>query len=365
MSIARRWWAYRNYLQVEFQGAAPSTLWRLRSLLRGHQSKALVMLEDEAFRHQDYIPFTTYLRRLATYNNRLDRTLFNKLSQKAWLDRVMPSVAPPLTHYVAGDRLVELARPDMRFDLAAVLSLAREKGELFLKPSGEGQARGALRLVARAGDLLVNGKAVEPQAWVADFARHRPTGYTVSDIIRQGSWSETFFPPTLNTLRVLTGTHFSSHRPVILAATMKMGRPATYPTDNWRIGRGGISARVDPLSGVLASGLSYNPSTKRRHLSDRHPDSGARIKDAVVPDWNIVRSTMLELASLLPYPGLVGWDVALTDGGIVIVEGNTKPGLPIHESHASLRRTEEQRAFWREMGIRGPRAGPEVLEEEV
>lgn len=351
MSIARRWWAYQSYLKAEFEDVAPSIMWRLRGLLRGHQSKALVMLEDEAFRRRDYIPYTLLIRRLASYNYRLDRALFNKLNQKAWLDLVMPLVAPPMTHYVAGRQLVHLANPEDRRGLEAILQLVQEKGELFLKPSGEGQARGALRLVAMPGGLHVNGKTVEPREWLNGFVGQRPVGYTVSDIIRQGAWSEAFFPPTLNTLRVLTGTHFSNHEPVILAATMKMGRPATYPTDNWRVGRGGISALVDTATGVLGPGLSYNPETKRRHFSDRHPETGARIRDAVIPDWTLIRSRLLQLAGLLPYPGLIGWDVALTDGGITIVEANTTPGLAIHESHASLKRTVEQRAFWTEMHI--------------
>jgi hypothetical protein len=349
MWIARRWASYKVYLKTEFKDAPPSAMWRLRSLLRGHPSKSLVMLEDEAFRRRDYIPTTLLIRRVATYNRRLDQVLFNKLNQKAWLDHVMPSVAPPMTHYVAGRHLVSLAMPGECLDLEAILGLVRQKGEVFLKPAGEGQGRGALRLTDAPGGLQVNGKMVDPREWLNGFARQNATGYTVSDIVQQGPWSEAFFPPTLNTLRVLTGTHFSNHQPVILAATMKMGRPATYPTDNWRVGRGGISALVDPASGVLGPGLSYNRETKRRHLSEQHPDSGVQIRGSVIPNWGLVRSRMLQLAGLLPYAGLVGWDVALTGDDIIIVEANTTPGLAIHESHASVKKTAEQRAFWVDM----------------
>ncbi|TPM39559.1 sugar-transfer associated ATP-grasp domain-containing protein [Mesorhizobium sp. B2-3-4] len=309
------------------------------------------MLDDQAFLRKEFTSLTLYTRRLATYNHRLDRLLFNKLNQKAWLDHVMPFAAPPMTHYVAGRHLVELARPDERLEFSAILSLVRDKGELFLKPAAGGHAQGALRLADVPEGLRVNGVTVDPQEWLNDFLRQKPNAYTVSEIIRQGTWSETFFPPTLNTLRVLTGTHFSSHSPVILAATMKMGRPETYPTDNWKIGRGGISALVDPVNGVLGPGLSYDRENRRRQVNERHPTSGVQIRNAFIPNWELVRSRMLKLASQLPYPGLIGWDVALTDDDIVIVEANTTPSLAIHESHASLKRTAEQRAFWAEMGI--------------
>ncbi|WP_232375772.1 sugar-transfer associated ATP-grasp domain-containing protein [Mesorhizobium comanense] len=351
VAIARRWRAYSSFVRTEFEDVAPSNLWRLRGLLRGHQSQALIMLEDQAFLRSEYTPLSLYTRRLATYNNRIDRFLFNKLNQKAWLDHVMPSAAPPMTHYIAGQQLVDLAKPEERLEFEEILSLAQQKGELFLKPAAGGYAKGALRLAHGPDGLQVNGHRVQAREWLDGFLRQKPDAYTISEIIRQGTWSEAFFPPTLNTLRVLTGTHFSSHGTVILAATMKMGRPETYPTDNWKIGRGGISARVDPLNGVLGPGLSYDSKNRRRQVSERHPDSGVQIRNAVIPNWDIVKSRMLRLASQLPYPGLIGWDVALTNDDIVIVEANTTPGLAIHESHASLRRTPEQRAFWAEMGI--------------
>ena len=347
MSIVHRWLFYKAFLKVEFSGSAPTLGWRLRSLLKGHPSKGLVMLEDRAYREHDFFNFTLERRRKATFNARLAQALFNKLDQKLWLDRVMPSVAPPTTHYLAGRKLISLTGESLELD--ALLSLLAEKGELFLKPAGEGKGKGAMRLVQVPDGILVNGDRVEPRQWLDGFSRSDPTGYIVSDVIAQGPWSQAYFPRTLNTLRVLTGTHFSDHRAALLAATMKMGRPATYPTDNWQTGRGGIAARVDVDSGVLAAGLFYNARTRQRDSLEAHPESGVQIRGATIPDWQAVKSVMLRLAGLLPYPGLVGWDVALTQAGIVIVEANTGPGLDIHQCHGSLKQTAEQRGFWAEM----------------
>ncbi len=346
MSITRRWAIYRGFLKKEFSSPAPPG-WRLRSLLRGHLSKGLSMLEDRAYREHDYFNSTLEWRRKATYNRDLNSVLFNKLNQKLWLDRFMPSVAPPITHYVAGRKLISLAGEVLELD--ALLLLLAEKGELFLKPAGEGEGKGATMLTQMPDGIIANGKHIEPRPWLDGFSRTRPTGYIVSGIIRQGPWSAAFFPATLNTLRVLTGTHFSDHRPVVLAATMKMGRRSTYPTDNWHSGRGGFAAKVDVDSGVLAGGLFYNAELRRRDCVEAHPESGVQIRGAALPDWQAVKSTMLELASLLPYPGLVGWDIALTPAGIVVVEANTNPGLDIHQCHGSLKKTAEQRAFWAEM----------------
>ena len=349
MSIARRWLFYKAFLETEFSSSAPTLRWRLRSLLKGHPSKSLVMLEDRAYREHDYFNFTLERRRKAIYNLRLDQALHNKLDQKLWLDCVMPSVAPPASHYIAGRKLISLAGDDKILELDGLLQLLAEKGELFLKPAGEGKGKGAMRLAQLPDGILLNGNRIAARHFLDSFSNTSSTGYIVCDIIRQGPWSEAFFPATLNTLRVLTGTHFSDHRPILLAATMKMGRPATYPTDNWQSGKGGIAARVDVDTGVLAAGLFYNAELKKRELRETHPESGVQIRGAAVPGWQAVKSTMLQLASLLPYPGLVGWDVALMPTGIVIVEANTSAGLDIHQCHGSLKQTPDQQSFWAEM----------------
>jgi hypothetical protein len=67
---------------------------------------------------------------------------------------------------------------------------------------------------------------------------------------------------------------------------------------------------------------------------------------------------MLEIVRRQPSLGLVGWDVAITPTGVVIVEGNGKPGLDIHEAHESLLARADQRDCWAGMNIfpRGERA---------
>jgi hypothetical protein len=348
VSLFKRWKSYSTFLQTEFSTPPPSLFWRVRGLLRSHPSQSLVMLDPHSLRRHDYFAFTLERRRKDTYNGPIALALFNKIDQKLWLDKVMPSVAPPLTHYFAGTQTVDVKDGKCHpFD--SVFPMLEEQGELFLKPSGEGQGRGAFRLALNGGVFSVNGKASDSSVWLGAFRDASPSGYTISRVVSQGGWSEMFFPPTLNTLRVLTGTHRSDHRPILLAATMKMGRPSTFPTDNWKVGRGGVAARVMIDSGQLASGLHYDSVAGRRELIERHPETGAQIKGVLVPNWSSVRATMLELAALLPFPGLVGWDVALTKSGIVIVEANTGPGLDIHQCHGSLTATAEQIAFWKEM----------------
>jgi hypothetical protein len=144
---------------------------------------------------------------------------------------------------------------------------------------------------------------------------------------------------------------------VILSAILKIGSSATFPTDNWRYGAGGVTARVDLETGRLDRALTFDPRKGggRRPRPD-HPESQVMIEGEIVPDWEAVKRQMLDIAARLPCSGLVGWDVALTPTGVVIVEGNGRPGIDIHEAHESLFARAEQRACLAGINISPPRS---------
>ena len=55
---------------------------------------------------------------------------------------------------------------------------------------------------------------------------------------------------------------------------------------------------------------------------ERHPDSGVRFRDFLVPQWPMLREAAKHAAAAFPEFRTVGWDVALTPDGPVILEGN-------------------------------------------
>lgn len=351
MSFTHTLTALDIYLKQEFKAPARSLAWRVRSLFSGHPSQSLMMLSDDARRRRDYIPLFRSTRRVLAQNSRLIAFLHNKIGQKLWLDAMMPKVAPPLKFYIAGRQLVPISGRTERQNLDTLLAFAEAKGRIFLKPPDQDRGKGAMRIEFTGGQFAVNGEPTEAGALLNELSAGRYSGYTVSEFIEQGEWSAAFYPRTLNTLRVLTGTSPVRHEPILLAATLRIGRPSTFPVDNWDAGRGGVAALIEPATGVLTSGLIFNQETKRREWCENHPDTGTRIKDAEVPDWKTVAATVRELAGLLPFPGLIGWDIALTSSGPVVVEANHLPGLDNHQCHRSLKSTPEQRAFWAEMGL--------------
>jgi len=60
-----------------------------------------------------------------------------------------------------------------------------------------------------------------------------------------------------------------------------------------------------------------------------HPDTGAPIEGRVLPFWpETVALACRAHAAFLPRV-IVGWDIAITSGGPVLIEGNGAPGIDL------------------------------------
>ena len=62
-----------------------------------------------------------------------------------------------------------------------------------------------------------------------------------------------------------------------------------------------------------------------------HPGSDIFMLGREIPFWTDVIAIVKEAASLLPQVRFIGWDVAITDRGPAIIEGNQRPGAQLIE----------------------------------
>ena len=95
------------------------------------------------------------------------------------------------------------------------------------------------------------------------------------------------------------------------------------PVDN--LSAGGIAAGVSE-SGHLSSAIGLDVSLGTH---SHHPSTKAPILDEQLPQWR----EMVELALLahekFREPYFIGWDIALTDEGPVVVEANSTWGFEL------------------------------------
>ena len=59
----------------------------------------------------------------------------------------------------------------------------------------------------------------------------------------------------------------------------------------------------------------------------KHPDTGVVLLGYRVPFWEEAKAFVCELAQVIPDNHYTGWDIALTDKGWVLQEGNDRGGF--------------------------------------
>ncbi len=125
-------------------------------------------------------------------------------------------------------------------------------------------------------------------------------------------------PSSVNTIRLMTALYPDGHVNAF-AAFMKFGR-AGSDVDNAGSG-GNIDCAFDVDTGTCYNTVQFN-SYSSVIKCDRHPDSNILINGMRIENWDEIKREICEYQSRIPELKAIGWDVALTDDGPVIIEIN-------------------------------------------
>jgi short-subunit dehydrogenase involved in D-alanine esterification of teichoic acids len=108
---------------------------------------------------------------------------------------------------------------------------------------------------------------------------------------------------------------------------------------------------VDIETGILSAAKS-NPGFYPCDRHPRHCDSGAAIEGVSVPYWEQAMDLCVKVATAIPGMVHVGWDVAITADGPVIVEGNARLANPnLIQAHRPLLTNPRIRRFYEFHGV--------------
>jgi len=93
--------------------------------------------------------------------------------------------------------------------------------------------------------------------------------------------------------------------------------------DNFDHGTSGnLQARIDLAHGHLYNPVTASPGVPGIQPVEKHPDTGHTIEGFELPCWSEACQLVKQIAPLFLPLRTIGWDVALTPDGPVIVEGN-------------------------------------------
>ena len=124
------------------------------------------------------------------------------------------------------------------------------------------------------------------------------------------------YPLSLNTIRIDTIKANNNHVDIV-GSFFRVGR-AGKRVDNWSEGNAGIAVPIDLEKGILkGNGLTY-----KMEEFICHPDTNEKFIYTEIPYFEEIKKMIKQTALLIPQINSIGWDVAITTHGPIIIEGN-------------------------------------------
>jgi hypothetical protein len=135
-------------------------------------------------------------------------------------------------------------------------------------------------------------------------------------------------PSSVNTLRLFT--FYDNKNVYVLNSVFKIGNGGV--TDNFS--SGSMYTFLDDNGQVMIPAID-----KDDHVFTIHPLTKTKIVGFKVPYYKEAINLVKECSKIVPNVRYIGWDVAITNDGPVIIEGNCYPG--IFQMKPSLSNTHE------------------------
>ena len=259
-----------------------------------------------------------------TVNHRHDwlGLLTNKVASLSYLDAYGYPVIPVAAIYAPA---LATGKTTVLADRAALTDflMTPEHYPLFGKPVESFQSLGSIGLLAcEPGSRTVekaDGTAVPVDALVEEIVTHYAAGYLFQALMAPHPTIARLCGPRLATVRLIT--ILTEDGPRLFRAAWKIPSGGNVADNFWRAGN--LLAGIDIASGrigqvVAGAGLDAV-------AVHTHPDTGAALADVIHPDWAAMRDLAIEGARLMRHVPLIGWDIAGTEHGPVIVEMNEAP----------------------------------------
>lgn len=143
----------------------------------------------------------------------------------------------------------------------------------------------------------------------------RQAGLLVQPRLHTHTQLSGFTNGALATVRILTACH--NNQVEYFYSMFKMPRGSSI-IDN--LISGGIACGLEPESGRLGAAYSINPVSEPIHI---HPDTGQQFYGQTLPLWDEAKALACKAhETFLKDFIFLGWDVALTDNGLLLIETN-------------------------------------------
>lgn len=214
-------------------------------------------------------------------------------------------------------------------DAAAITTFLEEPAHypMFGKPQVGERSHGSLSFERlsedRRGVHLFNGRVIPVEVLAGEIHETFPDGYLFQRRLVPDETVQAMCGERVATVRVYTLAGASG--PKVFRTVWKIPARGNMADNYWRSGN--ILAAIDRDIGKTwraVSGAGFE-----RVEIDRHPDSGMALVGLAVPQLADIERSALAAAHLFSDIRLIGWDIAATRDGPVVIEGNFAPDFGI------------------------------------
>jgi len=247
-----------------------------------------VILGDKLYFHEYYDKFKIPMPKLLAYSIR-EKIFVNDVN-----DWISHDISTPET---------------LNSVLSALISKAANKA-IFVKPTVSSGGQGIVRFSDQHGLISTD----QTNRFLKNFLSG---AFIYQEEVKQHSNLALLNPNSANTIRIDT-FKAKGKIPEVISAYLRIGRGHGF-VDN--LTSGGLRVGINMENGCLKThGTNY--IYLGASFLTHHPDTGIQFEDYPIPFFEEVKSLAIKAASCLPQ-SLVGWDVAITEHGPVLIEGNT------------------------------------------
>jgi hypothetical protein len=198
------------------------------------------------------------------------------------------------------------------------LAIDRADHEFMLKPVSSYGGHGIRRIQKVDGSLFEGGQSVMLDEIWEDLSPHMARGVVMEAVIQNAAKIRDMNPSSLNTFRVITFSHPSKGWQPI-CSYLRVGRGNSV-VDNRS--SGGLVVQIDS-DGTAVKAVDMESRTDYSH----HPDHGAPIAGVVIEEFSDCVQFAVDASAHFSQMGVLGWDIALTEDGPMVVEVNAAPTI--------------------------------------
>ncbi len=278
-------------------------------------------LDIENFRNQDdYIErYIVKEERKKTHHGSVNPNnhrfmVTNKMLFYAYMEKVVPGLTEEMLIIL---NYKKLFYPMMKYknSIEALNDLAN--GKYVCKPIKGNKGARFFVFEKRDNFFYINNEIVEVEDLIE---KTRKVRYLVQSFINQHVDYSRIAPGNLNTIRIET-LRFKNTTHIFYAVARFSAKEGVL-VDN--ASQGGTFVGVDIERGVLRKHGEYFDNIQGLH-EKTHPISGVTYKDFEIPQWKEVIKLVKKLHPLFSELSSIGWDIAITENGPMVIEANAMP----------------------------------------